>query len=198
MATANLSAIAENYIRRFRKSARSELLRYRMQRSLRDAVCEASLSCLSNGNRHPHQRRIPGQVLNAAKIALRARATRLSKASSFSELYDSIEETIEPIRGIGRLTTYDIAHRIGAFLNLEPELVYLHAGTKDGARALGFRGNTIDVTSLPIELRCLTAAEIEDCLCIYKHDLLSIRAGSNSGDSEGCSVSRRRKHTCAI
>ena len=37
---------------------------------------------------------------------------------------------------IGDLTVYDISTRIGAFLKLEPNRIYLHAGTRIGARAL--------------------------------------------------------------
>jgi hypothetical protein len=37
---------------------------------------------------------------------------------------------------------YDIAHRIGAYLRREPEAVYLHAGTREGARALNLGGES--------------------------------------------------------
>jgi hypothetical protein len=50
---------------------------------------------------------------------------------------------------------------------LRREAVYLHAGTREGARALNLSGKTIDVR----ELRKLSAEEIEDCLCIYKDAL---------------------------
>jgi hypothetical protein len=55
--------------------------------------------------------------------------------------------------------------------------VYLHSGTRDGARALGLgRGrDTLRKHELPREFEELTAAEIEDCLCIYKDALKSIR-----------------------
>ena len=36
---------------------------------------------------------------------------------------------------------------------------------------LGFREQTLDPALLPIEFSHLTAAEIEDCLCIYEEDL---------------------------
>ena len=40
---------------------------------------------------------------------------------------------------LGELTVYDVAHRIGAYLQLEPDVVYLHRGTRIGARYLGLR-----------------------------------------------------------
>jgi hypothetical protein len=79
----------------------------------------------------------------------------------------------EPIPGIGELTVYDTALRIGAHFGLEPERVYVHAGTREGARALGFenRRTTIDMNELPEPLQRLSAREAEDMLCIYKHSL---------------------------
>lgn len=61
---------------------------------------------------------------------------------------------------------YDVAHRIVAYLGLEPEHVYLHRGTRVGARALGLgRGRQwIDLAELPDEFGRLTLAETEDCL----------------------------------
>jgi hypothetical protein len=77
--------------------------------------------------------------------------------------------------GIGELAVYDIAHRIAAFRGKEPSLVYLHRGTCVGARHLGFTGKTLDPRLLPSSFSCLTAAEIEDCLCIYKDDFVPDR-----------------------
>lgn len=74
---------------------------------------------------------------------------------------------------MGALTIYDTAVKIGAHLGLEPTSVYLHTGTRDGARALGLdvRGGTIPIDSLPPEFARLDADEIEDCLCMFKADL---------------------------
>lgn len=166
-----LSKVVEDYIARHRTRAQRELRYYAIQRSLSDTIHEAALSRLPSGKRHPHQRRIPRRVLIEAERALQQEADRLSYASSFSELYGYVEATIGNIRGIGALAAYDIAHRIGSYLKLEPELIYLHAGTRDGARVLGVHGKTVHRSKLPRELRRLDPAEIEDCLCIYKDEL---------------------------
>jgi hypothetical protein len=93
--------------------------------------------------------------------------------SSFHELLQMVDDAIRSIRGIGELAVYDTAHRIGAYLRLEPPKVYLHAGTRIGARALGLgKGtNKLEIDELPAAFHRLTAGEIEDCLCIYKDDL---------------------------
>jgi len=173
------AAIVRDYTSRHRERARRDVRYYMIQRSLEDAIREAALSRLPGGRRHPHQRRIPLSVLQAAERRLQAIGAQLRAAKSFAELHDIIDRHIKPIRGIGELAVYDIAHRIGAYLRHAPEAVYLHAGTREGARALNFAGKTIDVSELPAGLRKLSAAEIEDCLCIYKDAL----RGRNPGIS---------------
>jgi hypothetical protein len=72
---------------------------------------------------------------------------------------------------IGPLAVYDITQRIGRYLGLEPEDVYLHRGTREGARALGLCGETVKKDQFPAAFQRLSAAEIEDCLCIFKDEL---------------------------
>jgi len=70
------------------------------------------------------------------------------------------------------LTVYDTAQRLGAYMGKEPEVVFLHRGTRVGARALGFAGSLLFIlpSKLPGEFRKLNPSEIEDCLCIYAND----------------------------
>ena len=71
---------------------------------------------------------------------------------------------------------YDIAHRIGAYFGKLPENVYLHAGTRIGARAFNIKGDSIDPKTLPKPFLWLSPAEIEDCLCIYREELHGVRS----------------------
>jgi hypothetical protein len=166
------SEIASDYIRNYRACARAELDEYRKLPSLRDAIMHAS-RChrLPSGKRHSHQYRIPRSVLLAVEQKLQSLRRRLSQAESFEALHAEIEHEIGGLRGIGPLTVYDIAHRIGSFLRLKPAYVYLHSGAGIGARMLGFTGTTLDPRSLPSAFSRLTPDEIEDCLCIYKDAL---------------------------
>ncbi|QDS97678.1 hypothetical protein HG15A2_09420 [Adhaeretor mobilis] len=68
---------------------------------------------------------------------------------------------------------YDTAHRLGAYLELEPEYVCLHAGVRVGATAISFKPSTkwIEPTSLPKPFQKLFAGEVGDCLCICKDAL---------------------------
>ena len=123
------------------------------------------------GKRHPHQYRIRPAAL--AEARRRLLAADLRTAETFDELHDMVAATVRGIWKDAKLTIYDIAHRIGAYLGLAPERVYLHRGTRKGARALGLgRGRaTLELHELPGEFGRLTAAEAEDCLCIYKEHL---------------------------
>jgi hypothetical protein len=103
-------------------------------------------------------------------------------------LFELVREIIGPIPGIGELTVYDTAVRIGARFQLEPDRVYLHAGTRDGAKALldvdGPR-EAIERDELPAQLRVLSPREIEDLLCIYKDALRASRAGAGRRPAAG-------------
>jgi hypothetical protein len=171
----SLEQIALDYIERHRPNAVRELRYYQIQPSLEKAIEIATLAKMPSGKRHPHQRRIPASTLVKAKDRLLEARTDLQTCHSFEELINIVNREISPIKGIGRLTVYDTAHRLGAFLGLEPQKVYLHAGTRDGARALGLdhRQEAIEPEDLPLPWQSLKPYEVEDCLCMYKHILKS-------------------------
>lgn len=126
------------------------------------------------------QRRIPRAVLELAEARLQAAAKRIAAASDFAALHGIVEREIGSIRGIGALTVYDIAHRLGAHFGKAPALVYLHAGTRTGAAAFGLKSDSIDPRELPAPFSRLAPAEIEDCLCIYKDELRGARRANRS------------------
>lgn len=159
--------------------ADAELLYYHTQPTLAEAVHKAAL-CILNGKRHPHQRRIPGAVLEVFERQLQESLDRIATADSFPALFDIVFS--QAGSGIGELTVYDVAHRIGTYLGLEPDKVYLHAGTAEGAEALGVRGKTSPLNAFPPAFRTLTPAQAEDRLCNYKAEL----RGDLSPRGPGC------------
>jgi len=165
--------VVRAYVRDHRIGAQRERRYYALQPNLADTVRAAALSKLPGGRRHPHQRRIPGRVLQQAATAL---ANASLAVATFDELNEAVRKTIGPLRGIGELAVYDMAYRIGAHLGLEPDRVYLHAGTREGARALGLDGAALSKSELPKAFHPLSFGEIEDCLCIYKDDLRRLAA----------------------
>ena len=95
------------------------------------------MGTLKSGKRHDHQRRIPKRLLEQVETKLQAIRRKLSNATDFDVLHRLVEQEIGGIRGIGALMVYDISHRIGAYFGKAPERVYLHAGVRVGAPALG-------------------------------------------------------------
>jgi hypothetical protein len=165
------------YIREYRSEARVELEFFKEQPSLAKAIHFAALSIHRDGTRHPHQHRLPAEVLRSAKHVLEESASLLRRCQSFAELHEVVRGKIGSIRGIGPLTVYDVSTRIGGHLGLEPELVYLHAGVIKGARALGLDGReTVDPKELPLAFQLLRPREMEDCLCIYGDELSRVRS----------------------
>jgi hypothetical protein len=143
---------------------------------LANAITTAGFALSPSGKRLHHQRRVPQAVLDEWTKALRAASAQMQRAKWFDDLHQILAGIGYDLVGIGKLTVYDTALRIGAFLRLEPDRVYLHAGTQQGARALGLRGRgALEVSALPAQFHLLTPAEIEDVLCIYKDALRSLK-----------------------
>jgi hypothetical protein len=167
-----LGSAVDEYIRDHRNRATTELQVFTTAfDSDEDAVECAALARFPNRTRHPHQRRVARMALKESRCRLLEILPELRASTSFDGLFARVEARIRPIRGIGELTVYDTALRIGARFGLEPARVYLHAGTRVGATKLGVdpRRRTIDVTEFPAPMARLSAREAEDLLCIYKH-----------------------------
>ena len=163
-----LTAIVRDYIRRHRHKTVRELRYFRKLRGLDQAITEAGLARRPDGKRWSHQRRIPSTALKTATARLRH--ARIQDARSFANLIALVEGAVRPVRGIGELYIYDTALRLGAHLRMLPGEVYLHAGTRQGARALGLDHHSPSIPSskLPPALHRLRTHEVEDVLCIYK------------------------------
>lgn len=162
--------IVDDYIKKHRQNAEKELRWFNIQKTLTNAISLAAMAKKPSGKRFDHQRRIPEKVIKQAKKILLSNVKIVRRASDFDELYNIICNLVGNINGIGELYIYDTSLRIGAQLDFEPDKIYLHAGTMQGARKLGLntKQGFIEVTDLPKEFSKLKAREIEDCLCIYK------------------------------
>ncbi|MEX4006754.1 hypothetical protein [Neoaquamicrobium sediminum] len=139
--------------------------------SLIGAIQIATLSIDHRGRRHPHQWRIPLSVLERLRDALIGRAEEIRTKTSFSSLHALVVAECLGIRGAGELLAYDVAFRIGLYLGFEPQKVYLHAGTRTGARRLGLNGAAVSLSELPRELQRLQPCQVENFLCLYANKL---------------------------
>ncbi len=171
-----LNVIVRSYIEKIRPRAQEELDWFRSQPSLYMAVKTAGLALNRKNKRYSHQRRIRKGVLSQAENILTSNLKAISQCANFDELFNLIDHLLRPVAGIGELYVYDTSLRIGAKLNLLPERIYLHAGTRDGAKALGFDGKSkfIELSDFSDEFHKLEPYEIEDVLCIFKDKLKQI------------------------
>ena len=172
----SLTAIVKDYVRRHRHKTRRELRYFRNLPSLKAAITDAGLARRLDGERYKrysHQRRIPRDALETAAACLHR--ANLGSARSFADLMARVSNAVGSVHGIGELYIYDTALRLGGHLRLLPREVYLHAGTRRGAQALGLdhRSDSVSPNQLPSVLRRLRPIEIEDVLCIYKDWLRS-------------------------
>ncbi len=135
---------------------------------LRTAVDRAVRSRMPDGTHHNHQ----SKVKLDARLEFGRRITetleRGVSARTFHQLWLLCHSCVVP--GIGPLTIYDVAERIGRYLRLRPDRVYLHAGTKLGAEALGIdcrNKEWLMMDDLPAPMRSLYGDEAEDFLCVF-------------------------------
>lgn len=177
----SFNEVVQDYIDRYRARANQELSFFRRLNSLDEAIERAARAEVEGGKKHDHQWRIPETALARAGKDLLAKRAQISKCTGFDSLIELVETTAGSIRGFGELAIYDTAVRIGVRLGMEPEFVYLHRGTRKGAKALGLtsRGKYLKVGELPAEFTKLKPHEIEDCLCIYASELSRLKKVSH-------------------
>ncbi len=196
----NFSIFIRDYSRHGRVGSEAERTWHADQPSLRQAIEVAALAINHRGKRHSHQRRIRHEAIAASKQALLAAKPRIRAARSFDALLTTVTHALHGIPYIGELYCYDTAFRIGAFLHLLPDRVYLHAGVREGARALGLKHNAsfLPMSALPPALRTLPAHEVEDFLCIYRDGI--IRATGCGASPRPCqgprNIARRTARGC--
>lgn len=162
--------IIKTYVRKRRQIELDELDFFQSIPTLIEAITKAGMAVDRRGKRQVHQQRLKKATLEKSRNALIQIQRRIRDAKNFDGLHTAIEQTVLPLYGIGELYVYDTALRIGAHLEKLPTKVYLHAGTRTGARRLGYRGRgPIELSELPKEFQSLPAHQVEDILCIYKN-----------------------------
>lgn len=127
----------------------------------------------SNGKTQSHQRRIERETKRNLEQHLLEFYHLIPSLKNFDELRELIR-----MKGIGDLTIYDTADRIGYTFDIHPNKVYIHRGAKIGAKNLmgpkAVRGrNFLYMHELPLEFQILTPREVENCLCIYQDSFLT-------------------------
>jgi hypothetical protein len=143
------------------------------------------------GKIHGHQHLVGKEKLEQARKTLQRHADEITSCESFKKLLTLVEDRTSGIDGFGVLAVYDTSLRLGVYLGIWPEVVYLHAGTKKGCKALGVvtKGGTVEIEKLPKPVRRLEPYQAEDFLCIFKDAFAGARGkekGCGPGGRGGC------------
>lgn len=121
---------------------------------------------------------VSDEVLHKVRNNLLKETNKLQSAHSFDELFKIVSMAKE--RGFGHLAIYDTTVRIGAYLGIEPNKVFLHAGAQTGMRILEEKGYVkpglseylfVEVEYLPLELKEFKPIVTEHFLCSQKDKL---------------------------
>lgn len=173
----SLERIVAEYADTHRPRAGRELRFFAIQPTIRAAVERAARAVGPSGKRLKHQRRIRPTVLVQCARCLLTTLPEIEAAPDFESLWSVVRDSIGPIHGVGELMIYDTALRIAAQRGLELARVFLHAGVRVGAKALGldWGAESLAPALLPPALQTLRPLEIEDVLCIYKDRLAQLR-----------------------
>jgi hypothetical protein len=159
-----------DFRRNYAPGIRHELRFFAGLPSIRLVIHHVAMARDENGRCFEHQFRILRTARPKAEGILTAAIPSIRACPSFEALHAQLAALLAPVRGLGPLYIYDASLRLGAFLKLAPKFVYLHAGTRVGARALGLgkRRAYLEKRELPEALQVLTPDELESFLCIYK------------------------------
>jgi hypothetical protein len=145
--------------------------------TLRSAIERAVDSRGEDGKMFFHQGRVWQVNRDAYAAALLRRNNYLAirRAETFEELYEVCKRVGEATKGIGIVTIYDVAARLGAYAELDPEHLYFHAGVADGLRALGVDlapgADRVPRRDLPEFFHDKDLDLVESFLCGYRSEI---------------------------
>jgi hypothetical protein len=163
-----LERLVDQHLRRFALHRRAEQERFAQMPDLATAIRDAALARRADGKCEDHQRRVGLARLGPFEQSLQQARDAIAQCRTFDDLHAIVCE--HRTEGVGPLTVYDTAVRVGAYLGLAPEKLYLHTGTRKGARALRLDASSdyLEPNGLPLPRRRLSPDETEDFLCIFK------------------------------
>jgi hypothetical protein len=155
------------------------------QKNIEDVIITAVRSRDKDGKKHPHQKRLQNDYLENYVQKLLKIKNKIAQIESFNSLYMLLEGN--KVHGVGEMLFYDVSVRIGEYLKMYPETIYVHAGTRTGLKNLLEREiheKQIKKEILPEPFRSsdLTPGQLEDFFCRYK----DIFSNNNKKKTRGC------------
>ena len=130
-----------------------------------------------------HQARLKNSAIEEAEKKLQKIKGELEECNDFEELHHKVKKI--SVKGFGNLATYDFCLRFGWKKGIYPQkFVYLHAGTKEGAKELKRLlpelnskeyEDRLPIGLLPKNIQDLGAIHIENLMCIFKSRLANLQ-----------------------
>lgn len=174
----SIRALWNDYMRRYVNAGRGDpALPWTLKaETLGDAIHRACMSRGEDGKLWHHQGRVWQKNLEAFERRLFSDYfDKIENSEHFWELMIHIRNAAEETPGIGPVTEYDVAMRLGGWLDLEPEHLYFHAGVTEGLRALGVAiphgVYCIDRERLPAFFHDKNLDIVESFLCGYRSEI---------------------------
>lgn len=130
-----------------------------------EAIERAWRSLMENGKMHGHQCNVGKQKLDEGFQICLSHNRQPDSFNNFHDIYCWIESITRSTYRLGSLTTYDVARRLGVWLDMQPTMVYLHAGAAKGAKKLGIEGEIVSLNDFSREIQKLGATHAENFLC---------------------------------
>ncbi|MES2517626.1 MAG: hypothetical protein V4585_05940 [Bacteroidota bacterium] len=169
-----LERIIKNYQSNGRKQVDNHVSYCVGQTNLKNAIEVAAKAVDENNKTHFHQRRVGRTELNIFAEKLVLFEEEVNAVTTFDEIFDIVKKA--HTEGVNELAFFDTAFRIGSFLKIFPDKIYLTSGTRIGAEHLlgSLSGKTFllpEELPIPFQLLNLTVADIEDILYTYRDEL---------------------------
>jgi hypothetical protein len=166
--TKSLAQLVAEFLKQDGCCPRDEMDAYK-GKPIKEAIEMAARADDGKGNLHSHQRWLRPETAKQAESILLKCADEIQTCKDFDTLHEFIKSKLQ-INGASEMYWYDTAFRIGLSLKVYPRKVYLHRGTRDGAKALGiYKGkDVLEMSELPAVLQTMKPYQVEDFLCIKK------------------------------
>ena len=167
----HFNTLVSEYLNKEYIKLECEKIFFQEQSNLKDAIIFATISKKCFGKKHNHQQRIPNTVLKNFKNKVLGQINRIKGVQTFEELFVIIQSC--KIFGIGILTIYDVSLRIGFYLAIFPEKLYLQAGSKIGYQNL-IGGQIISEYEVEnyINHKNISYYHFENFLCLYRDQFI--------------------------
>lgn len=176
----SIGALWRDYLWRYVNANRQDPCLYWTIKApdIKEAIRRAVDSRGENGKMFFHQSKVTQAArdeLALELLSIERKGKFISSCRSFADLYKLVQETGDEVVGIGVVTVYDVTDRLSAYLGLEPEQLYFHAGVREGLKALGVdiprARDWVERNELPEFFHDKDLGLLESFLCGYRSEI---------------------------